>query len=196
MNRAILSRSAFAIAICGAFLLRPAYAADAAPAPAPDHPEALHAQMERHLDEKIHARLARLADRLEIKASQQPAWQKFSAAWTEASHGPAGAMAHRPGPDADAATLTRTHAEFAARHAQVLARLADATAELEQALGPDQRKVFDEVARQVAHEHMMGGHGEGHAAGMHHSAHEDGDDHCEGPGEYGHPGDPHEGAHH
>ena len=150
--------------------------------------DAAHERMGRPWAQHLQSHLDRLAERLEIKASQQDAWQKFTAAVTETmeDHGPDGhgAKGHEPGADLDAAALARRHAEQAQRHAQHLLQLADATAALEASLGANQRKVLDEVARHLASEHE----GRGPAWGRWHG---DGDgehegDHCEGrgPGHY------------
>jgi len=98
-----------------------------------------HARMQEHMLK----RLDRLGARLEIKASQQQAWAAF--------RNSVGAMIQdipqHPARDADAATLMRHRADMAQRAAQRLATLAEATASLQQALEPDQRKVLDETAR-------------------------------------------------
>jgi hypothetical protein len=208
MNRMVPTAAIAAFAICGAFALQPAFAACASGAGSgatpmgggamsPPH-EAMKADMERHHEEMIHSRLAHLADRLEIKASQQGPWQKFSAAFTEAAHSMAPGhdpehWADKGAARPDAATIARMHADHAARHAQALAKLADATAELQSALGPDQRKVLDEVTQRYLRGLM--GHGEGPGAYrmMHGPMHGADDEECEGPGmghhEPGHPGD-------
>jgi len=153
--------------------------------PAAPTATAAHDGSSRPWAQHLQSHLDRLAERLEIKASQQDAWQKFSAAFKETA-GDHAAMEHGPvGKDAaaevDAATLARRHADFAQQHAQHLAQLADATSALQAALGPEQRQLFNEVARHYAaeHEHMgamahgYGGdaHHEGHCSG-HESGHE------------------------
>jgi cell pole-organizing protein PopZ len=187
------------LALGGAVLALPAAQAvdaqSAAPASAPHATDTTRARMadrmEHHLDEALHERLAHLADRLEIRASQQPQWQKFSAAFTDAAHAHFPEAGHGPadGP-LDAAGIARAHADHAARIAQAAARVADATAELQAVLGVDQRKVLDEVSRQFAH-HGFGHGGEGmHGAGMH-GPMSHGGEHCDGPegGEGPHHGD-------
>jgi hypothetical protein len=180
--------------------------------PAADHgARDMHATMEQHWSEHLQSHLDRLAGRLEIKASQQAAWQQFSAAFKETmgEHpmmGRDGMDGQRHADqDADAAALARRHADRAEQHAQKLARLADATAALQQALSADQRQVFNEVARHFAHEHdhmammshedghhgdhcSMRGHEHGHPYG--HAENDDGDDADMGP--HGH-GPDHEG---
>lgn len=92
-------------------------------------------------------RLDRLAQRLEIRASQQDAWQAFASA----QRASAAARAPFPGPDADAAAIARFRAEQSNARAQRLAQIADATVKLQQALDPKQRLVLDEVARAAGH---------------------------------------------
>jgi hypothetical protein len=136
---ALVSGAAFAIA---------ARAADAPPGP-----DSQRGAMHQHWQEELQAHLDRLAARLEIKASQQNAWQAYSASVRDLFDG---AAANRLPPDADAATRARAAADRAGARAQKLARLSDATAKLEQTLDPQQRQVLDEVARRFAHRH--GGH--------------------------------------
>ncbi len=149
-----------------------------------------HEDMAAHFAQHIQEHLDSLSARLEIKASQQDAWQAFAGAFRETMT----AQHETPSPtQADAASIVRERADRAAERAQTLARLADATAKLQQALGPEQRAVFNEVARHFAQHHpgpeMMMGHGEpGHYA-MGPGGHHGGPDHCEG-------GDDHEGGPH
>jgi hypothetical protein len=152
-------------------------------APPPGH-EMLAQHMARHLQEH----LDKLAARLEIKASQEPAWQAFAAAFRDLAGsrpmmGRDGARAS----DEDAATIARERADRAADHAQKMARLADATAKLEQSLGPDQRQVFNETARRFAHEHMEPGAGDGERG--HWGGHDHGGPHCEEHGPWHHGGE-------
>ena len=94
----------------------------------------------------------RMASRLEIKASQQNAWQAYTKTLETIIERPA----KTPEFKTDAASVTRAHADMAAKHAQKLAQIADATAKLQEVLTPDQRKTLDQI---VAHE---GGHHHGH----------------------------------
>jgi hypothetical protein len=167
------------------------HASPPSPDPMAQHEMQQHAQ---HHTQHLQEQLDHLAARLEIKASQQDAWQAFAAAFRDvmapASHVPALEQA-------DAAGLARAHADRAAEHAQKLARMADATAKLQQSLAPEQRQVLNEVARRFVRERLgqMGDlHGGMHGDGAH------GAPHCEGPDEghmhgYGMPGDMH-GDHH
>lgn len=115
----------------------------------PPSAEEMRAHLHRHLE--------KMAGRLEIKASQQGAW----AAYAQAIEGMAPPRHDPPPPDADAATLTRQHAERAADMAQRLATIADATASLSKALDPDQRKTLDQIVREHGmrmHAHRHHGH--------------------------------------
>jgi hypothetical protein len=189
------------------------YAAEpAAAAAAPGEPaqmRGMHAAMGEHWSQHVQGHLDKLAERLEIKASQEAAWQKFSGAFRDtmrlhAMMGHEGTADGAHGADADAATLARQQADRAKEHAQKLAALADATAALRQSLGADQRLVFDEAARHFAREHGHGGM-EALADGGHHGMM---GEHCErsawhgeGHGEHGdghshseHGDDPHSSA--
>ena len=119
------------------------------------------------------ARTAKMASRLEIKASQQAIWEDYVKAresmWTN--------LQARPARDADAATIARSRADRAADMARKLAVVSDATAKLQAVLAPEQRKVFDEMARRSGHRMHRGGHhggrgdhrgnGDGHHRGGH-----------------------------
>ena len=155
----------------------------------------MHEAMGQRWAQHVQAHLDKLAERMEIKASQEAAWQKFSSAFhNNMSMHPM--MGHPPGhegeheaPATDAAALARQQADRAWDHAQKLTQLADATAALQQVLTPEQRLVFDEAARHFAHEH--GEHGSmGMMAGGYHGAmegHCESDPHGGGHGEYVHP---------
>ena len=174
-------------------------AAEPAAAPAAPRDEAqmraTHDAMGRHWAQHVQGHLDKLAERLEIKASQEAAWQKFSAAFRD-TMGLQATMGHpqmgdggRAG-DGDATALARQMADRAKERAQKLGELADATAALRQGLNPDQRLVLDEAARHFAREHGRGNL-ESMAAGGHHGMM---GDHCErggtrgeGLGEYDEP---------
>ena len=112
--------------------------------------------------------LEREAAMLEIKASQQAAWDAYAAAKLDLMTGVDHAM---PAADADAATLAHQHADRAAAMATKLAALADATDKLQAVLGDDQRKVLDRMARMHPRCHDGGGeHGHGMHEGMMHGA--------------------------
>lgn len=120
---------------------------------------AAHAQNDQRLEHKRecqHMRLNKLADRLEIKASQQTAWEAYakSVETVLEKHSDA------PSRDADAATIAHYRADRAADFAKKLAGIADATANLQMVLTADQQKVFNEASHFSHHrmEHGMVGH--------------------------------------
>jgi len=118
------------------------------------HEQMSHEQMshEQMSPEKMHEhmkdRLDKLAERLEIKASQQAAWEEFTKS--------VGMMAERsvkkPNDDADAATISRYRAEKATELAKKLTMIADATAKLQKALTEDQRKILNQASHRFLHE--------------------------------------------
>lgn len=100
-------------------------------------------QMRERMQTRMKERLDRMAARLEIKASQQDAWT----AYRKARESMFAATPQFPAKDADAAAMTRFRAEMAQRRAAHMGVMADATAKLQEALDPNQRKVLDELAR-------------------------------------------------
>jgi Spy/CpxP family protein refolding chaperone len=122
-------------------------------------PPAEHDQMRqewaRHGQEMMKHRLAKMAERLEIKASQQNAWQ----AYVSIFDGMMSTNLKRPDASADAAAVTRFRADMAAQHAKKLAQIADATARLQEVLTPDQRKTLNDMMHQSHHRGHWGGHG-------------------------------------
>jgi len=114
--------------------------------------EADRAKMHERMQTGMKQRLDRMAARLEIKASQQDAW----AAYRKTRESMFGTPPQFPAADADAATITRFRAEIAKRRADRMVAMADATAKLQEALEPNQRKVLDEMSRRG------GGRGQGH----------------------------------
>ncbi|HYA66636.1 MAG TPA: Spy/CpxP family protein refolding chaperone [Burkholderiaceae bacterium] len=164
----IRARRAIAAAGIAAALLvtiSPVFSAAADKAAASPQPASSDAaqRVEKHLQ----AHLDELAARLEIRASQEPAWQAFAAAYREvlAAHLAQWQAATAGAAELDAAALARKRADWAAENAQKLARLAEATAKLQQTLGPDQRLVLNEVARRFAQEHFAHGPMHGHHDG-------------------------------
>jgi len=113
-------------------------------------------KMRALMQERVKARTERLGTRLEIKASQQDAWNTFASSIQSMFDG----MPQRPARDADAATVARFRADLATQRAQKLSVVADATARLQQVLDPNQRKVLDEAARRFGGGHR--GHGPRH----------------------------------
>jgi len=110
-------------------------------------------QWAQRRQEWIHAKLERDANRLEIKASQQSAWQDYAKARSALAE----RSFKRPAPDADAATIAKARADGAADGARKLAVLADATAKLQAVLSPEQRKTLDQIAHR-GHRHHRHGH--------------------------------------
>ncbi len=184
--RSLVTAGASALVVASIGLVSSS-AAEPAAAPA-NSASAAHDGMVRPMVQHLQAHLDRLAERLEIKASQEDAWQKFSTAFAQTwlgdgrlEHGTADSEAAGA---ADAASLARRHAEHAQHTAQRLTQLADATAALEAVLSVDQRRVFDGAARHFAAEHghmehfAHAGHGFGgdERSPEHCSAHGMGDD--------------------
>ena len=115
-------------------------------------------EMQQRMQSRMQARLDKMAQRLEIKASQQDAWQAYVKVHKEMFDG-----GMQPAPkDADAATIARHRADMAAKMAQKLAIHADATAKLQSALTPEQAKTLADMTRQpMGGRHgMHGGRGE------------------------------------
>ena len=167
MNRTVIVRS-LAVALLGSsMLLTAAPAAAQAPETRTESArtgrgapltEAQRAELRERMQARMNQRLDRLAARLEIKASQQDAWSAYRSTVQSMFQ----ARPQRPDRDADATTLLRFRADMAQRRAQNLATMADATAKLQQALDPNQRKVLDEVVRN------MGGRGKHRGQGYRH----------------------------
>lgn len=121
-------------------------AASAAPGPGARE---MTPEMQERMQSRLQARLDKMANRLEIKASQQDAWQAYAKVHKE-QFDPAAMKP--PAKDADAAAIARHRADMAAKMAQKLAVLADATAKLQSALTPEQAKTLADMTR-----HPMGG---------------------------------------
>jgi hypothetical protein len=105
----------------------------------------------------IRRRLDSAASRLEIKASQQSAWQTYAAAVQ--ALGEADIARPAAAPDADAATIARERADRATAFASKLTAIADATVRLQGALSPEQRGVLNQLTREAGHHHRPGGFG-------------------------------------
>lgn len=113
-------------------------------------------QRTKHRQEWVRAKLERDANRLEIKASQQAAWQAYATARSALAE----RAFSRPARDADAATIAKARADRAADGARKLAVLAETTTKLQAVLSPEQRKTLDQITH--ASHHL------GHHAGHHH----------------------------
>lgn len=105
------------------------------------------ATRQARIQQHLQARLQRMAERLQITPAQEAAWTTY----VDTVQGLIGTNRARPAPDADAASVTRLRAQLAAERAQKLSRLADATANLRQALDPEQQKTLDEIVRHTGH---------------------------------------------
>ena len=148
-----LRRAALGVTFATGFALS---AVAAPPASAAAGPTTMAAAFSRH----VQWHLDNLADRLEIQASQEPAWQTFEAALRNVMTFHWKMMTSpMPGPDTNAATIARLRADRAAEQARNLDRLAKATAGLRQVLTTNQREVLDDVASRYA------GHRFGHCFG-------------------------------
>jgi hypothetical protein len=124
-----------------------------------DHSQQTQQNWAQHRQNWIKARLARMAERLEIKSSQQGAWQTFAKAVEE----PLNAPMKKPDANADAATMSRLHADFATAYAKKMVQIADATAKLQEILSPEQRITLNQMAHEFHHH-------------RHHDRHEEHDD--------------------
>jgi|CXWL01.1.fsa_nt_gi hypothetical protein len=144
----VLTAIAFVLA---ASAIPAAYAATA------DETAARQQQHMQKFQAHMKARLDKMAARLEIKASQQAAWADY----VKAREATMGSRPMRPAKDADAATIARSRAEFAAGMAQKLALMSDATAKLQAVLDENQQKTLNQMARRGG---QRGGHGH---RGMH-----------------------------
>lgn len=163
MNRTTIARS-IAAALLGSAVLVTAVPAVSQPhgeghrgARMSQMTDADRAQMRERVQARMNQRLDRLAARLEIKASQQEAWDAYRKARASIFE----ARPQWPGRDADAATMTRFRADMAQRRAQYLATMAEATSKLQDVLEPQQRKVLDEIARHTGARGKHGGHRHG-----------------------------------
>jgi len=107
------------------------------------------AARQAHVQERMQAHLTEMAKRLQINAAQQEAWTTYA----NTVQSMFGDRAARPAADADAATIVRFRADRAARHAQKLTQLADATARLQDVLYPEQRKTLGEIVRRHGEHH-------------------------------------------
>jgi len=159
MNTASRSKLATALFAAGLALSATLAAVPASASPGPGMRE-MTPEMQQRMQSRMQARLDKMAQRLEIKASQQDAWQAYAKVHQE-QFDPAAMKA--PAKDADAATLARHRADSAAKMATKLATLADATTRLQGALTPEQAKTLADMTRQP----MGGRHGKHGGRGDH-----------------------------
>lgn len=111
----------------------------------PERMEQMHAARKRHVEVELHE----MANRLQITAAQEPAWQQFSAARLAMMPKPM----HRPKGDMNAAEIAQFRAERMKEMADHMAALSAATANLRRALDDNQRKVLDDMAHRFKHRH-------------------------------------------
>jgi sensor domain CHASE-containing protein len=119
----------------------------------PSNLDGMHGDMAKHHQERIKTGLDKMAQRLELKASQQAAWQAYAKVLEESMAMPM--KMPEADSNADAATFARIHADMATTHAKKLTLIADATAKFQEVLTPDQRKTLDQIARHFRHGHQM-----------------------------------------
>jgi hypothetical protein len=105
------------------------------------------------MHEHMKARLDKLAARLEIKASQQPAWEEYA----KSVESLADQSIKKPNGDVDAATLSRYRADRVTEFAKKLSVIADATAKLQKVLTEDQRKILTQALHRHGHHHKHHG---------------------------------------
>lgn len=112
-------------------------------------PAAVLERMQRMRAAAIQARLDQAAARLQITASEEPAWQAYSKAVKSFAQPPARPAARRAagGAAPDAAAMLKRIAAAAMTRAQRLDALADATGKLQAALSPNQQEVLNEIVR-------------------------------------------------
>ena len=102
--------------------------------------------------------LVSMANRLEIKSSQQAQWDSFSKALRAFKmQQPWGFAVKEPSQTAptDAASLAKAMADKMTEGAAKMAVLANETAELQKILTPEQQKTFNQIAWQWMHPHPM-----------------------------------------
>jgi hypothetical protein len=151
MQKESFARRALLTALSASFVLAFAPMGSAAAAEPAKDPAQACAQ---HRQEWAAAKLTQDANRLEIKASQQAAWEEYA----NARKALADWKFTKLPDDADAATVAKQRAERVTEAAQKLTALADATAKLQAVLSPEQRKTLDQISRH--HGHF--GHERGH----------------------------------
>jgi cell pole-organizing protein PopZ len=151
--RQFLTGGIAVLALAGSFLVlaAPKTPGDCAPVVSTEDRAARRDAMR----ERVHTRLERMAQQLEITAGQQHAWAQYAAAVENLRTSPAAPTAAT---DTNAATVARSRAERATLHAQKMSQLADTTAQLQQVLNPDQRNTLDTLTRQHGFKSRHDGH--------------------------------------
>ncbi len=93
--------------------------------------------------ERIAARMDRMASQLEIKPSQQGAWDEYARAVESLAQN----RPKKPGENADAVEIARFRAQMARMAADKLGKIEKATEKLRSVLDGKQREVLDRMAR-------------------------------------------------
>jgi hypothetical protein len=112
-------------------------------------------------------RIDKEAGMLEIKASQETAWEAYAAAKLDLAAFFGTMMKPVAAEELDAAATARKHAEHATEIAQKLAKVADATDKLQAVLSEDQRKVLNRISQHHEFHHHGFGHHEEHDGAQH-----------------------------
>ena len=115
------------------------------------------AEWQAHRAHRMDARIERIATMLQLTDAQKSssAWKNYAQAMRDLTMRAEGQKHDMK--NADAATLTRVHADMATRFAGKLSTLADATRTFEASLTAAQRKAFDEMVRQESMRFMHHG---------------------------------------
>jgi len=106
-------------------------------------PTSVARPLQQRFADLVERRLDHLAQRLQIRADQQDAWQ----AYERALRGSFAMSARRPDVGVDAATWARHRADRAAERARQLAQEADAIAALQKALSAAQAQTLGQALR-------------------------------------------------
>jgi hypothetical protein len=114
--------------------------------------------------EHMQEMLDKFAKRLELKSSQQPAWEEFSKSLGMLSD----QGLQKPSDDADAAAIARYQADRASEFSKKMNRIAETTAKLQAVLTEDQRKLLNQASHRFLHrEHRWGRQSDEHGKENH-----------------------------
>ncbi len=102
--------------------------------------------------ERIAARMDRMASRLEIKPSQQKAWDEYAKSVESFAEN----RPKMPGENANAVEIAKFRERMAKEASEKFSRIAAATEKLRDALDANQREVLDRMARNSMHRPGMG----------------------------------------
>lgn len=116
----------------------------------------------------VKQRIEKEASILEIKPSQQTAWEEYAAVKLEIASSFAKGM-HSPATESqEASGVLRQRADHMAEAAKNLTKLADATEKLQAVLSPEQRIVLKRLVTEHGfHHHFSHAHGVGHGMMRH-----------------------------